>query len=81
MRFFFKPTEKKIKKGKDSASDIIIYSCSVPFQFVLIHHTVWKVTTLLEKNHKPESKLYQKQHVFTGSGIIFTSSSIILLLV
>ena len=33
------------------------------------------------KFHKPESKLYQNQYTFTGSGIIFTDSSIILKLV
>ena len=37
----------------------------------------WEVT-LLEKIHKRVSKLYQKQYVFSGSGIIFTRSSIIL---
>ena len=36
---------------------------------------------LLEKFHKPVSKLYQNQNVFIDSGIIFSSSSIILILV
>ena len=35
---------------------------------------------LLEKFHKPVSKLYQNQYVFTSSGIFFTGSSIILIL-
>ena len=35
----------------------------------------------MEKFRKPASKLYQNQYVFIGSGIIFTGSSIILILV
>ena len=36
---------------------------------------------LLEKFHKTVSKLYSNQYVFTGTGIIFTHSSIILILI
>ena len=36
---------------------------------------------LLEKFHKPVSKLYQNQYVFTHSRIVCTGSSIILMLV
>ena len=37
--------------------------------------------SLLEKFYKLVSKLYQNQYVFTDSGIIFTGSRIILILV
>ena len=36
---------------------------------------------LLEIFYKPVSKLYQNLYVFTGSGTIFTNSSIILILI